>query len=169
MTLHHDTYGNDVRIGPISVFTLIIVICLAVLAVLAFTSANATLVMTQRQATATSELYLDEAAAQQFVAGVDDELSTVRTAGGTGADAVQAVQRALPALTEAARASSGGRVSVSASMDGDSVRAEFSCANGRMLTIVVTIRNDATFRIDKWKMTAVQNEEEPAGRLWTGD
>ena len=169
MTLHHDTHGNDVRIGPISVFTLIIVVCLAVLAVLAFTSANATLVMTQRQATATSELYLDEAAAQQFVAGVDDELSTVRTAGGTNVDAVQAVQRALPALTEAARGSSGGRVSVSASMDGDSVRAEFSCANGRMLTIVVTIRNDATFRIDKWKMTAVQNEEEPAGRLWTGD
>ena len=54
MTSHHDSYGNDVRIGPISVFTLIIVICLAVLAVLAFTSANATLVTTQRQATATS-------------------------------------------------------------------------------------------------------------------
>lgn len=169
MTSHHDSYGNDVRIGPISVFTLIIVICLAVLAVLAFTSANATLVTTQRQATATSELYLDEAAAQQFVAGIDDELSAARTSGATGANAAQAVQGTLPALAEAARTSSNGQVAVSASMDGNSVHAEFSCANGRVLTIVVTIRDDATFRIDKWKMTAVQNEEEPAGRLWTGD
>ena len=169
MTSHHDSYGNDVRIGPISVFTLIIVICLAVLAVLAFTSANATLVTTQRQATATSELYLDEAAAQQFVAGIDDELSAERTSGATGANAAQAVQGTLPALAEAARASSNGQVAVNASMDGNSVHAEFSCANGRVLTIVVTIRDDATFRIDKWKMTAVQNEEEPAGRLWTGD
>lgn len=169
MTPQHDLHGNDVRIGPISVFTLIIAICLAVLAVLAFTSANATLVTTQRQATATSELYLDEAAAQRFVAGIDDELSAARASGATGANGVQAVQRALPALAETARASSNGQVAVNASMVGEEVHAEFSCANGRVLTIVVTIRDDATFRIDKWKMTAVQNEEEPAGRLWTGD
>jgi hypothetical protein len=28
--------------------------------------------------------------------------------------------------------------------------------------------DDATYRIDKWEMTAVENEEQPTGNLWTG-
>ena len=41
---------DNVRIGPISVFALIAVLCLAVLSVLAFSSANAALTLSQRQA-----------------------------------------------------------------------------------------------------------------------
>lgn len=160
---------DDARIGPISLFTLITVICLAVLAVLAFSTANASYVMTQRQATATTELYLDEAAAQEFVAGMADELATVRDAGGTGADGAQAVADALIELRDRAQDSADGKVAVTASTYDMKVYAEFSCENGRVLSIVVTIRDDATYRIDKWKMTAVQNEEEPAGNLWTGE
>ena len=54
---------ENVRIGPVSVFTLIIIICLAVLAVLTISTANASLVLSQRQAVAAHELYLDETAA----------------------------------------------------------------------------------------------------------
>lgn len=164
-----DSHGDDVRIGPISLFTLIIVICLAVLAVLAFSTANATYTMTQRQAEATTELYLDEAAAQEFMAGVADELATVRDGGGTGEEALTAVRTALPKLTSQVRKSFDDQVQVKTRMVDNDLSAEFTCQNGRTLKIVVTIRDNATFRIDKWKMTAVQNEEEPAGNLWTGD
>lgn len=162
MAKQQSPYAHDVRIGPMSVFTLIVVICLAVLAVLAFSTANATFTIAQRQAQATTELYLDETAAQQFVAGLADELAS--GSGGAGT-----MQSSLSKLSEAAEDSTGGQVAVTANMDGNQVRAEFSCDNGRTLAIVVTIRDDGTYRIDKWKMTAVQNEEEPAGKLWTGN
>ena len=169
MTAQQSHYAHDVRIGPLSVFTLIVVICMAVLAVLAFSTANASLTMTQRQAEATTEMYLDESAAQQFVAGIDDALAPVREADGTGSEGVNAVRGALVSLRDAAQDASGGRVTAVASVVDNEVRAEFACKNGRTLSIVVTIRDDATFRIDKWKMTAVQNEAEPAGKLWTGE
>lgn len=162
-------HDDNVRVGPISLFTLIIVICLAVLAVLTFATANATAIMTQRQATATSELYLDEQAAQQFVAGLSDQLQQVRTQGGSGEDAAQAVEAGLVELRDMAQDSTDGQVSVTASVNDMQVNAQFQCENGRVLTIVVTIRDDCSYRIDKWKMTAIQNEEEPAGNLWTGE
>ena len=95
-------------------------------------------------------------------AGLADELAS--GSGGAGT-----MQSSLSKLSEAAEDSTGGQVAVTANMDGNQVRAEFSCDNGRTLAIVVTIRDDGTYRIDKWKMTAVQNEEEPAGKLWTGN
>ena len=149
-------HEERVRIGPISVFTLIAVICLAVLAVLAFSTANAAYTMSQRQATSVSGLYLNETAAQEFVAGIDEALA------GEGGDGVE---RALPALCQAAQKATDGRVTASASMEGNVVSAQFVNDNGRVLTIEVTIRDNDTYRIDKWKVTAVQNEEEPQGNL----
>lgn len=46
---------GSVRIGPISLFTLIIILCLAVLAVLSLTTARAELSITERQAATTTE------------------------------------------------------------------------------------------------------------------
>ena len=138
---------ENVRIGPVSVFTLIIIICLAVLAVLTISTANASLVLSQRQAVAAQELYLDETAAQTFLAEIDDRLAPLREGG--NADAMSQVE-------------------VVTNVSGQQIRAEFSCANGRTLKIVVTVLPDGTYRIDKWKMTAVVNEEQPMGNLYTG-
>ena len=66
---------GSVRIGPISLFTLIIILCLAVLSVLSLTTARAELSVTERQAATTTETYQLEAAAQTFVAEVDAALS----------------------------------------------------------------------------------------------
>ncbi len=303
---------NRVRIGSISIFALMIVICLAVLAVLAFSTASASLTMAQRQATATTELYLDEVAAQEFLANVDALLADQRAPGvaqedepavelarnewgnvaydenglvvvvekeaggkadagessdasaaaaeqavsageqksGKSADAnkaadnataekksgeaadsaaseqaspadgqksgdggrriimtegapkrvdgdkseaaktagaanasktdeaartagaanagkvdVDVIERALPDLCAAARQASADRVEVTAHMYGNRVAAEFSCQNGRLLNIVITVRDNATYRIDRWKMSAVQNEEPPEGQF----
>lgn len=151
--------GSNVRIGPITVFALVIILCMAVLAVLSLSTSNATLTMSQRQATAMTELYLDETAAQEFLADLDARLAS----GGTGA-----VEGSLDAMCDQVEASSGGQVHATAAMEGERLDAEFTCENGRTLKVSLTIRDDLGFRIDKWKMTAVVNEEEPAGNLWTG-
>ena len=66
---------GSVRIGPISLFTLIIVLCLAVLTVLSVTTSLAELSTTERQAATTTETYQLETAGQQFVADVDAALA----------------------------------------------------------------------------------------------
>lgn len=216
-----------VRIGSISVFALVVIICLAVLAVLSFSTANASLTMSQRQATATSELYLDERAAQEFLAGVDgilaatregemakavnaqtandilmqlnsadssakaedgtDDVHLARDADGNfvfddqgylvveekedllksraGEVGSLAVQNSLDELCAQARQAADGKVSVNATVNGNRIVAEFTCENGRLLTTAITVRNNGTYRIDRWKMSAVQNMEQPEGQL----
>ena len=198
--------GDHVRIGTISLFTLIAIICLAVLAVLAFSTANASLAMSERQAKAMSELYLDEVAAQEFLAGVDDALGDVRDASTTndgegqirleydehgnlkhdkagnpiviesdesgsnaGERGVAAVSQALVQIRDRARNAVDNKVDITAAVNDNRVDAVFSCENGRMLNVVITIRDNATYRIDRWKMSAVQNEEQPEGNLWVAE
>jgi len=168
MAAERTTESDNVRMGPISLFTLIIVLCLAVLSVLSVSTSNASLTMAQRRATATTELYLDETAAQAFMAYMDDELAGIRAAGGTGAQGLAAVDSNLAMICANAKATARGDVTVTASVKGDTVNAEFTCENGRTLIVQATIRDDCTYRIEKWKMTAVQNEEPTTGGLWTG-
>ena len=66
---------GSVRIGPISLFTLIIVLCLAVLTALSVTTSLAELSTTERQAATTTETYQLESVGQQFVADVDAALT----------------------------------------------------------------------------------------------
>lgn len=160
---------NKVRIGPISIITLIAVLCMAVLGILAISTANATYTISNRQADATASMYCNEAAAQQFVAELDDTLARVRNAGGTQDEAEQAVDRALDDIAAEARQAADGRVSVVASQDNGKVTAEFICDNMRKLDIAITIRDDATYRIEKWEMSAVQNGAQTTGHLWTGE
>ena len=160
--------ADNVRIGPISLFTLIIVLCMAVLAVLSVATAHASLVMADRQATATSELYLDEVAAQEFVAGLDAQLAIVRDVGGNGEAGAKRVSDALVDLRDAAEDAAVGEVEVTAGMSDSTITARFECQNGRTLYLAITILSDATYRIDTWKMSAVQNEAQPEGSLWTG-
>ena len=150
------TREERIRIGPISLFTLIAVISLAVLAVLAFSTANASYTFSQRQASSIAAVYLNESAGQELVAGIDDELSKGGSAN---------LQAALPMIAAAAENAVDGRVTVSAKMVDNVVYAEITNENNRVLTIEVTIRDNGTYRIDKWKVTAIQNEEEPQGSL----
>lgn len=156
---------EKVRIGPISIITLIIVVCMAVLAVLSVSTANATMSISNRQADATKELYLNECAAQEFVAGVADALSGTSGKAGAGA---KAVQGALDSICEAARTAADGQVDVVANVDGTTVTAEFSGPKMRRLSIAITIGGDAAFRIEKWKAAAVQGEGPTGDNLWTG-
>ena len=153
---------EHVRIGSISVFALVVIICLAVLAVLSLSTANASLIMSQRQADALSQQYLGERAAQEFLAGVDDKLSKGGNAG------MEVVVASLDDLCAAAQNAAKGRVQARAQVVGDKVIADFTCDSGRVLTVEITVR-DGTYRIDKWEMSAVQNEEPPEGQFYIPD
>lgn len=87
---------GSVRMGPISLLTLIITLGLAVMAVLTVTTAQAGHALVQRQASATDQTYAVEVAGQEFVAALDEVLLPVRDGGREAVEA--AVAEALPAL-----------------------------------------------------------------------
>lgn len=160
--------SGNVRIGPISLITLIVVISMAVLAVLAVSTANATMAISERQSDAVKEMYLNENAAQEFVASVDEVLVGVRSGKASASKAASAVNGSLDAICEAARQAGDGQVSVTASVEDNSIKAEFIGQTMRRLSIGITIRDDATYRIEKWKAAAVQQDAQTMGNLWAG-
>ena len=155
------TNDSEVRMGPLALFTLMAVICLAVLAVLALSTSNATMALAQRRADATDQLYLDEAAAQTFVATLDEQLAT-------GADDQTALDRATDAslAIPAARDLQGDlQLQVSTDAIGDTYSASFDCGNGRQLEIALIKDGDGDLRVQRWRMTTVVNDEPMMGNL----
>lgn len=181
---------GSVRIGPISLFTLIIVLCLAVLTVLSVTTSLAELSTTERQAATTTETYQLESVGQQFVADVDAALT--RDDGALNevlADYGVQEQSSLtdgseelvieddtvagepvggdlgrPSATEAA---DGSPVTFSGTRDGELISATFSMESGRTLAIVLRIQND-TYTIEQWKVTTEWTDDGTGENLWLG-
>lgn len=143
---------GSVRIGPISLFALVIILCLAVMAVLSVTTAQATYAAAERQASFTADTYANERAAQEFTANVDAVLSTARSSGAGTAAALAEVKRVLP----------------EASIEGSTIRAEFSTDSGRSLAIELEINADTTYTITSWKATTLWTENGVGETLWSG-
>lgn len=156
-----------VRIGPLSVFVLVAILALSVMGVLVFTTANASFVLSRRQASFVSSAYDNERAAQTFVAALDDALAPVREGVADGGSAARQAEGALDAACAAARGAGKGRVSAMAHMDADGVvAAAFSCGDGRSLAVTLRIGEDGTYAVEGWQTTKVQNEEQEDGRLY---
>ena len=155
--------SDHVRMGPISLVALVVIISLAVLAMLSFSTANASLVLSQRQADAVEASYANERAAQEFVAGLDAVLARLR------GDAAQAGDAHIDALCKSAQQAGGPGMTATASFNGNTLNATFATGNGKALDIRVTVIDGGTYRIDSWKMSAVHNQEQPEGRLFVAD
>lgn len=189
---------GSVRIGPISLFTLIIILCLAVLAVLSITTARAELSITERQAATTTETYQLEVQGQEFVAAVDGALAS---GGETALEAVLAeygiAVTAAPAGDAAAagavpageaiedETSSGGTVpaagttisdddggagaiTVSGTFDGELISATFAMDSGRTLAVALRVSNNDTYTIEQWKTTTQWTDDGAGENLWLG-
>lgn len=91
---------SPVRMGPISIFVLIIILCLAVLATLSFATSHAQVSIEERQEEMTHATYANEVAAQQFVAALDATLAPLREEGQDKAHAIVYVTDHLTALFE---------------------------------------------------------------------
>lgn len=168
---------GSVRMGPISIFSLIITLCLAVMATLSISTAQATLAATQRQAASTESVYADEVAAQEFMAELDAQLSTVRAAGGGRANALSALQQNVNALAEAG-ASDEVTVNVTVATDTGSsvptlaenadVKATFAASDGRTLNVALAIVDNATYEVLQWKTTTTWVDTNTGNTLWSG-
>lgn len=156
--------GGSVRIGPVSMFTLIAVICLAVLAVLAITTANASYKMAKLQADSTNEQYVAESAAQDFVALADTQINQVQ---GAGVSRVAAFNSSLDATVAQVQKDIGNGITVSAQTQDNRIKAQFTCTNGRMLDIVLKVEDSGSYEIVQWEMTATRNDAQ-AENLWSG-
>lgn len=169
----HDVPGSRthrVRMGPLSIFTLLATLCMAVLAVLVFCTANSTLKLSERQADAVAGMYRNERAAQEFVASLDETLAGLRAAGAaSGPDVTERVASALDDACSDARRAAGRDVRAEARLEGTTVRARFEGPDGRALAITLTLEGDGTYRIDGWQTSKVHNEEEPDGQLYIAE
>ena len=153
---------ENVRMGPLALFTLMAVICLAVLAVLALSTSNATVALAERRAEATTQLYLDEAAAQVFVAELDGQVAEM---GNSTSGLQAAVDQATTAALDSVPADSQRKLSIRTNIDGEAVNASFDCGNGRQLDITIAWEPDGTLSVQRWRMTTVVNEEPAMGNL----
>lgn len=189
---------GSVRIGPISLFTLIIILCLAVLAVLSITTARAELSITERQAATTTETYQLEVQGQEFVAAVDGALAsggeaaleavlaeygiavTAAPAGdAAAADAVPAGEAiedetpsggTVPAAGTTISDDDGGAgaITVSGTFDGELISATFAMDSGRTLAVVLRVSNNDTYTIEQWKTTTQWTDDGAGENLWLG-
>lgn len=156
---------TTMRHGLISLLTVVIVLSLATAAVLAVATARAMSSIADRQATMTAEGYAAEQSAQETLAEVDDILAGVRKAGRGGAEARTLVEDRIEEIL--ANACAEG-VSASSTFDYDVLTCTYETTNGRMLETQIVIGDDARYKVASWKLTAVPEEEEMGGNLWTG-
>ncbi len=158
------TKNNGVRIGPISLLTLIAVLLLAVLAMLCVTTSNAARAMSERQATGATASYALEACGQDLLA----RLSDAAQGNDDASAAVEAIDGELDELTAAAldEASAEG-LSIKAETSDRTVTFTISADDGRTLDGSVTFADDLTYSIDTWKITTVQSDETEVN-LWSG-
>lgn len=181
---------GSVRIGPISLFTLIIILCLAVLAVLSVTTARAELSITERQAATTTETYQLEVQAQEFAAEVDAALAQGAAAldevlarygiagtvsAGAGPSSGETIEDEAPSGNAPGASgiviseeSIADPITVAGSFDGERISATFAMESGRTLAIVLRINDNGTYTIEQWKTTTQWTDDGAGENLWLG-
>ena len=156
---------TSMRHGLISLLTVVIVLSLATAAVLAVSTARAMSAIATRQATMATEGYAAETSAQGTLAGVDEMLYEARETGLTGDEARALVRERVGSV--ASNACVEG-VSATTTLDYDVLTCVYVTTNGRMLEVRVVLNDDLRYEVVGWVLTAVPEEEEIGGDLWTG-
>ena len=145
---------GSIRIGPLSLFVLVVGLCMAVFAVLSFTTARASAYEAENQRAYTTGTYANEVAAQELVASVDQELAQAKRSGKTAAAALDGVRKVLPDV---------------AKVEGSQVSVAFSSDQVRRLTVSLCINDDLTYTITKWKTSVDWPQEEGGQDFWPGE
>lgn len=147
---------NSVRIGSISIFALVIVLCIAVMGMLAVSTGRAALASSEKQATYTSDIYQNEKEAWQFVSKIDGALYDLKE------QWWWSKYDGIAAATEIVDDTKG------ATIDDDVIKAVFESDNGKALTVKMTITDNLELKIDEWKVST--NREMDSGDvLWGGN
>lgn len=162
---------GSVRMGPISLVSLVIVLSLAVMTMLSVTTTRAMQSSTERHVTATTDIYACEQAGQEFLSKVDAQLAGVRKGTASKAAAMAALRKAGNALVDGLDVvgiSSAVNVAEKDNADTD-VTATFVTENDRRLTVTLSISAKATYKITSWKTTTFWNNYTSNDTLWSGE
>lgn len=155
--------NEGVRIGPISLVTLISVLLLAVLAMLCVTTANATRTMAERQAASVSETYQLDACGQALLAGVNEKAAGSASA----ADAATAVSGQISELQQQAlQQASNSDATLEAQVNGANVSFTVALPSGKALNGEIALNDNGTASISEWKLSTTQQVSEQT--LWSG-
>lgn len=133
--------SRPVRLGWLSLLVTVVILCLATLSVLGFSTARADLAQAQKQALQTDSVYALECAGQQWLASLDAALCEAHDAA------------SLDALLPPDTVRAGSRVSTLQ-----------QGADGRSLSIAAELTADGGFRVVQWSQSAewAGEEESPA-------
>lgn len=153
MTRRADT---AVRMGPVSLFALVVALCLAVMAVLVVVTARASAALAERQAAFTASDYANESVAQEFLA---------RARAAAEEEGSEAMLSQVEALAEACVGDDGP--SVSAAAEGERALLHVESESGRCLDVVLLATQDGNVSVASWKATTLWDED-TGDVLWTG-
>lgn len=144
-----------VRMGTVSLFALVMIISLSVMAALSAATAKASEAQTDTQAVFLTDTYANESAAQSAVAVIDAQLAAcAQTGEGAAGGASALAERAARAAQDAGYA---------AAAEGPYVAMDFAAASGRQLHVELEIRADYTYQITQWKAATHWNQADANG------
>lgn len=135
--------SRPVRLGWLSLLLTVIILCLATLSVLSFSTARADLALAQKQARQAQSVYALECAGQQWLAELDAALAQ---AGGT-----VELDALLPHGT---------------AREGPGVSAVLEGADGRSLSVFAELTADGGYRVIQWQQSAEWAGEAEAPALF---
>lgn len=145
--------GNKhvVRMGPITVLSLVIVLSLATMSVLSFATAQAANRTTAKQEAATLALYGNEQQAQEFVAQIDAALQPCRQTETPSGEALAALSEQFPDIQ----------------VQGSTIQKSFT-SDTRTLSVKLHVWDDLSYTIEGWQ-TTTDLDDEQAPTLWQGE
>lgn len=167
---------GSVRIGPISLFVLVMVLCLAVLAVLSLQTARAQQTTTQQQALMIEDTYANEQAGQEFLA----QLDAILVQGRNGNLSYEELLSQISDFVVTQNMNEGLEAGLESDMDPSEivdisydaqdpiVRAVFVQESGRKLVAKIRINPDMTYTIISWLVSTQWVEPGANIVLWQG-
>lgn len=146
---------GSVRMGPVTLISLVVILCLSVLCVLSFTTARASFAQTQRQAEFVSATYLNEGAGQDYVQLVADNLAKAQADGASREAAMDMIRAASPSVAQ---------------IDSSTIRIAFKTSQtDRLLHIQITVHEDLTYTVDQWKTSVKWSpDNDSKNSIWQG-
>ena len=156
--------GKSVRIGPISLLTLISVLLLAVLAMLCVTTSNAADAMSRRQAASTTGTYRLESCGQAALAVIDGKLKD--STGDATAAAADIAASADDIAGEAISSAKTKDLTVDISAKDADILITVSDKDGRRLDARLAVSDKLTYSISQWKVTRIHETSQQG--LWSG-
>lgn len=175
---------GSVRIGPVSVFSLVIILGLAVLAVLSAATSHASNAEAQTQASFTASAYANDAVAAEALAAIDsalareaavqseggdvaDDSGAARPGGASGVFDVDSAMDAVSAVLPQGDLAEG--ITAASSIEGNAVQMVFSAQDGRTLTVSLEVCDNLTYEVTQWRVTTEWNQEPEENKLWSGE